>query len=374
MLKKSWRSLFLATTLTTSFASLATQYPLTVTDIDGQHVTINQEPQRVVLQDGRDIMSMALLDRDNPFHRLVAWNNLPKKQDTATWDLLKGKWPQSEGILDMGFSDKGDVELESILAKKPDLMIAQLRAKPALMENGVISKLNALHIPLVFVDYEINPAQNTAPSVDLLGKVLNREENAKAYTDFYRQHFNDIQKVTAGIAPKPTVFIEPIAGNSDACCFTHAHNGWGGLLEAIGAKNIGSGLLPGASGFVSLEKVISEKPDTYIMTGSKRGNGTSKILPFGYGASDSDIQEKAKALLSRTGIDQVPAIKAGQVYGIYHHFYNHPYNIVGMEYLAKAVYPKQFSNLNPDETYHYIVRHFTTLPDDNFVFARKLAN
>lgn len=374
MLKKSWRSLFLATTLTTSFASLATQYPLTVTDIDGQHVTINQEPQRVVLQDGRDIMSMALLDRDNPFHRLVAWNNLPKKQDTATWDLLKGKWPQSEGILDMGFSDKGDVELESILAKKPDLMIAQLRAKPALMENGVISKLNALHIPLVFVDYEINPAQNTAPSVDLLGKVLNREENAKAYTDFYRQHFNDIQKVTAGITPKPTVFIEPIAGNSDACCFTHAHNGWGGLLEAIGAKNIGSGLLPGASGFVSLEKVISEKPDTYIMTGSKRGNGTSKILPFGYGASDSDIQEKAKALLSRTGIDQVPAIKAGQVYGIYHHFYNHPYNIVGMEYLAKAVYPKQFSNLNPDETYHYIVRHFTTLPDDNFVFARKLAN
>ncbi|AUQ26342.1 ABC transporter substrate-binding protein [Dickeya zeae] len=374
MLKKSWRSLFLATTLTTSFTSLATQYPLTVTDIDGQHVTINQEPQRVVLQDGRDIMSMALLDRDNPFHRLVAWNNLPKKQDTATWDLLKGKWPQSEGILDMGFSDKGDVELESILAKKPDLMIAQLRAKPALMENGVISKLNALHIPLVFVDYEINPAQNTAPSVDLLGKVLNREENAKAYTDFYRQHFNDIQKVTAGITPKPTVFIEPIAGNSDACCFTHGHNGWGGLLEAIGAKNIGSGLLPGASGFVSLEKVISEKPDTYIMTGSKRGNGTSKILPFGYGASDSDIQEKAKALLSRTGIDQVPAIKAGQVYGVYHHFYNHPYNIVGMEYLAKAVYPKQFSNLNPDETYHYIVRHFTTLPDDNFVFARKLAN
>ncbi|WP_033569582.1 ABC transporter substrate-binding protein [Dickeya undicola] len=373
MLKKSWRHLLLATTLTTSFTSFATQYPLTVTDIDGQSVTIKQEPQRIVLQDGRDILAMALLDRDNPFNRLVAWNNLPKKQDTATWDLLKGKWPQSESILDMGFSDKGDVELESILAKKPDLMIAQLRAKPALMENGVISKLNALHIPLVFVDYELNPAKNTAPSVDLLGKVLNREDNAKAYTDFYRQHFDGLQKVIAGITTKPTVFIEPIAGNTDACCFTHAHNGWGGLLEAIGAKNIGSGLLPGASGFVSLEKVISEKPDTYIMTGSKRGNGTSKILPFGYGANDSDIQNKAKALLSRAGIDQVPAIKAGQVYGVYHHFYNHPYNIVGMEYLAKAVYPKQFSSLNPDDTYHYIVRHFTTLPDNDFVFARKLA-
>jgi ABC-type Fe3+-hydroxamate transport system substrate-binding protein len=44
---------------------------------------------------------------------------------------------------------------------------------------------------------------------------------------------------------KPTVFIEPIAGNSDNCCFTHGHNGWGALVEAVGGKNIGSALLPG---------------------------------------------------------------------------------------------------------------------------------
>lgn len=373
MLKKSWHRLVLATSLTLSCNSFATQYPLTLTDIDGQNVTIQQEPQRIVLQDGRDIMSLALLDRDNPFSRVIAWNNLPKKQDSATWELLKGKWPQADGILDMGFGDKGDIELESILAKKPDLMVAQLRAKVSLESNGVVNKLKSLGIPLLFVDYEIDPAKNTAVSVDLLGKVLNREENAKAYTDFYRQHFADIKKTTAAQTSQPKVFIEPIAGNSEACCFSHAHNGWGGLLEAIGAKNIGSELLPGATGFVSLEKVISEKPDAYIMTGSKRGNGASKILPFGYGASADDIQDKAKALLSRTGVDQVPAIKSGQIYGVYHHFYNHPYNIVGMEYLAKAVYPNAFASLNPDETYHYIVRHFTTLPDSNFIFARKLA-
>lgn len=49
--------------------------------------------------------------------------------------------------------------------------------------------------------------------------------------------------------------MEALAGNSDACCFTHKyHSGWGGLVEAVGANNIGSQLLPGASGFVSLEK------------------------------------------------------------------------------------------------------------------------
>ncbi|WJV61542.1 ABC transporter substrate-binding protein [Pectobacteriaceae bacterium C52] len=372
MLKKSLRHALLVAAFTASFASYATQYPLTISDIAGQKITIKQEPKRIVLQDGRDIMALALLDRNNPFTRVVAWNNLPKKQDTATWELLKGKWPQSSAILDMGFSDKGNVELESILSKRPDLMIAQLRAKPALMENGVLNKLHSLHIPIVFVDYEINPAQNTAPSIDLLGKVLNKEANAKAYTDYYRQQLSDIQQKTATIHPKPKVFIEPIAGNSDACCFTHAHNGWGGLLEAIGADNIGSDILPGAAGFVSLEKVISEKPDTYIMTGSKRGNGTSRILPFGYGATQASITTQADMLLNRTGIRQIPAVQAKHVYGIYHQFYNNPYNIVGMEYLAKDVYPKQFSSLNPDDTYHYIVRHFTHLPDSNFIFTWKL--
>ncbi len=94
--------------------------------------------------------------------------------------MLKTTWPQSATILDMGFSDKGNVDLESVIARQPDLMIAQLRARPALMESGVIDKLSALHVPVLFVDYEIAPAKDTAPSIDLLGKVLNRESRGQS--------------------------------------------------------------------------------------------------------------------------------------------------------------------------------------------------
>ncbi len=65
-------------------AAIATQYPLTVKDIDGRTVVLNHEPQHIILQDGRDLMALALLDRDNPFHRVIAWNNLLKKQDEQT--------------------------------------------------------------------------------------------------------------------------------------------------------------------------------------------------------------------------------------------------------------------------------------------------
>ena len=137
-------SVFILTTLfSMPMISYATQYPLTVTDLDGRTITLQHEPQRIILQDGRDLMTLALLDRDNPFQRVVAWNNLAKKQDVSTWEMLKQRWPQSTTILDMGFSDKGNIDLESVLSRQPDLMIAQLRAKPALTEGGVISKLAA---------------------------------------------------------------------------------------------------------------------------------------------------------------------------------------------------------------------------------------
>lgn len=110
-------SVFILTTLfSMPMISYATQYPLTVTDLDGRTITLQHEPQRIILQDGRDLMTLALLDRDNPFQRVVAWNNLAKKQDVSTWEMLKQRWPQSTTILDMGFSDKGNIDLESVLS------------------------------------------------------------------------------------------------------------------------------------------------------------------------------------------------------------------------------------------------------------------
>lgn len=371
MLKNTARVLSVAGLMATSFASFATTYPLTVTDMSGQQVTIDKAPQRVILQDGRDLLALAVLDKANPFQHVVAWNNLLKKTDSGTWDMLKSKWPESAKILDMGFSDKGQVDLETVIAKKPDLMVAQLRAKDSLAQAGVLDKLAALHIPVVFLDYELDPAKNTAPSIELLGQVMDQEDNARAYTTFYNQHFDAIQKAVSAVKTRPNVFIEPIAGRDDSCCFTHGNAGWGKLIQAVGANNIGSTLLPGASGTVSLEQVISMKPDVYIMTGSARpkGGSVTHILPFGYGADETSIDKEAAVLTHRTGVAQIPAVSDKRVYAIYHQFYNHPYNIVGMEYLAKFIYPQQFKNVDPAKTYHDIVRNYTNLPDQDLILG-----
>jgi len=348
-----------------SAQAMATTYPLTLTDTSGQSLTIKQEPKRIVVQDGRDILTLALLDRADPFARLVAWNNLLKKSDGETWKILRNKWPEANGIIDMGFSDKGEVNLESVIAKQPDLMVAQLRSKPSLSQTGVLDKLKALNIPVLFIDTMLKPVENTPKSITLLGETLNRESEAKQYTDFYQQHYQNILDKTKAVEPKPLVFIEAKAGLNglESCCFTHSHVGWGGMIEAVGARNLGSALLPGATGDASLEKVISMKPDAYIVSGSQWATKTNAAVPFGYGVTQQQVDDAFNRMKQRPGFAQVTAVKEGRFYGIYHNFYNHPYNIVGLEYLAKFIYPNQFKELDPAKTYSEILSRFTEVPE-----------
>ena len=352
--------------------ALAQSWPVTVTDLDNRTVTIEHAPTRIILQDGRDIFALALLERDNPFAHVVAWNNLPKKQDTETWNVLKRKWPEAEKILDMKFYDQGNVDLETVISRQPDLMIAQLRAKPSLVQTGVLAKLEALHVPVVFVDNELHPVENTLPGIALLGKVLGQTERAQAYIDFYQQRLDNIHRRLANVSKKPLVFIEPIAGVGgldNGCCFTNARNGWGGMVEAAGGINIGSQLLPGAAGTVSVEKIISMDPDYYLMTGSKRpGKGTA-IIPFGYNVPAGDVTAAFNALLARQGVSSIPAVVKGHTGALYHHFYNNPYNIIAIEALSKIFYPAQFKDVDPQADYHTLITRFTAIPDDNIILS-----
>lgn len=95
-------------------------------DTDGQKITLKYEPKRIVLQDGRDILMLALLDRNNPFERVVTWNNNLKKSDPQTVPLLEQKWKSNINVIpNMGFNDKGEVNVERVIAQRPDVLNVQ---------------------------------------------------------------------------------------------------------------------------------------------------------------------------------------------------------------------------------------------------------
>jgi iron complex transport system substrate-binding protein len=356
-------SLLLCPLLSPCSAKAAAPYPVTVTDMAGRQVTITQPPQRIALQDGRIVLDLALLDRTNPFARVVVWNNMLSRADKPFWAVMSGKWPQAKTIPDMGFNDNGAVNLEEIVAEKPQLLIAELRARPALEQAGVMRVLASLNIPVLFIDDAVNPVPGAARSVTLLGQVLNRPSEARAYTEFYNAHLASMDAVIHAVPqPHPTVFVEALAGqnDADACCFTHGNFGWGLLVQDVGAANLGSKLLDSPSGTVSMETLLALQPDVFIVTDHSPGSATSP--GFGYGANPAQLASSFRALQARTGFSTLNAARQDHVYGIYHAFYTSPYNIVGLEYLAKFIYPKPFASLDPAQTYHTLITSFTDIP------------
>lgn len=349
----------------------ATQYPLTVTDLAGRQVTIPRRPERIVLQDGRNISILAMLDREDPFGRVVLWNNIPSRADEGFWNILRGAWPKAAAIPDMGFGDNGQVNAEQVITARPQMVLAEARALTALREAGVDQRLAQLNIPLLLVDSFDDPVPNAVRSVELLGQVLDREAEAAEFASFARERAARLQAGIAAAGPRPKVFIETRAGfaGPEACCFTQGRVGWGPMVEAAGGHNIGADILPGASGEVTMETVISRRPDIYIMTGANwRGRG-AVTLPFGYGADQGAIATSMARLEARPGFAQLEATRQGRVLGIWHGFYNHTLNIVGLEALAKAFHPQQFAGLDPEDTYRTILARFTRIPAQPFLVS-----
>lgn len=351
----------------------ATDYPLTVTDLSGRAVTIASEPQRIALQDGRDLSILALLDRDDPFSRLVAWNNILSRDDAPSWKVYTGKWPQASTILDMGFGDDGQVNTEQLVSQKPQVVIIQKRAWNSFVQAGVDKRLAELDIPILAVDTFNEPVPGATDSVSLLGKVLNREKEAADYVSFYNEHLKHLKEATAGVSKKPGIFVEALAGRQgpEQCCFTHGKSGWGLLVEAAGARNVGSDLLASPSGDVTLETVIAQKPDVYVFSGRQSSKAGTAMVPLGYNADKSKVDGAMATLEARPGFSAIEAARNGRVYGMWHLFYSHPYNIVALEWLAKFAFPEQLAGLDPAETYKTIIASFTKIPAEPYLQAEQ---
>ncbi|MCM2292041.1 ABC transporter substrate-binding protein [Allorhizobium sp. BGMRC 0089] len=352
----------------------ATDYPVTVTDLAGRKVEIKSEPKRIVLQDGRDLFTLALLDRQDPLSRVVVWNNILARSDSKGWAAFEKKWPTSAAKpIDMKFGDDGQVNMEEIVAAKPDLVIVHARVKQALEDAHVLESLKSLGVPVVMIDSEMEPAVNAVKSVELLGKVLNRESEAKDYVDFYLSHQKTVNDAIAGLK-KPKVFFEALAGKKgpEFCCFTHGDVYWGKLVQASGGDNLGTKMLNSRTGDVTLESIIGAEPDFYMMSGTPFADPAAVSPAFGFDADRKGIETAMAKLAARPGFSNIKAVKSGNVYGLYHQLYSSVWNIYAIEYMAKAFHPEAMKAVDPDADLNTILTKMTGLGDEKVIFGAKL--
>jgi iron complex transport system substrate-binding protein len=339
---------------------------ITVTDIIGRSVAVTLPVRRAILGEGRQIHFVAALDREAPFRRVVGWRDDLIKSDPDTYGAYLSRYPEIAKLPVFGGMSEGGFSVELAITLKPDVVFLNFEAKGASDETGFVEKLAAVGIPVVYIDFRHSPSQNTEPSMRLMGRLFGKSEIAEQLIAFRAAQIARVTERLAkvGDLARPLVMVDRIPGYSDECCMSFGPENFGKMVEIAGGRNLGSELLPSTFGTISPETIITRNPDIVIATGGNWGAFApgGDWVGLGPSADLAEARRKLANLARRPAFVNSLAVKNRRFYGIWHQFYNSPYQFVALQQIARWLHPELFADLDPHATMRELHERFLPLP------------
>lgn len=353
-------ALFLALVSCVGTSAVRASDTISVTDIVGRQVTVKRPVKRIVLGEGRQILALGLIHPD-PASLLAGWPDDLKRQDKVTYAAYAKKFPALDYVPVIGRGNEATFSIEQALATNPDLVLLSGGYGPSAKSGGIIDRFTSAGIPVAFVDFVAKPLENTLPSIRVLGQLLGREQQAEAFTEFYRSR---MQRISGRLAEKrpapPKVFMHAHAGAFE-CCNSPGRATVGAFIDAAGGRNIAENVLSQSFGQLNLEYVLEQNPDVYVGTGGIHLEGTGGLV-LGPGVSSETSRKLLQAIADRPAFSGMAAVRNGRVYGIWHLFSNAPFNVIAVEVLARWFHPELFSDVDPDASLRELNERFLPVP------------
>ncbi|WP_343550437.1 ABC transporter substrate-binding protein [Pantoea sp.] len=335
-----------------------------LTDSLGREVDVPENPQRLVIGESRMIYTLALVETGNPAKRVVGWPADLRNLDRQTWDRYVKAFPEIANITQIGNSNFSQLNVEKVIALQPDLVILPVYARTPPNNSQLMQQLAAAHIPVLFLDFRVDPLKNTVASLTTLGKALNDEAKTERFIAFYQQHMQRIRERLASYqGARPKVMLQLHLGKKAECCTTVAHGNLADLIAFAGGDNIAAGRFPAVFGQLNPEAVIAANPDIYIATGSA-SPAESDFLQLGPQVSaDAARSTFLHALTQDSTVAALPAVQQQRAYAFWQNFYMSPWHLLAVEFFAKTFHPDLFHDLSPDETLKEMSQQFLPLPE-----------
>lgn len=331
---------------------------MTVTDVSGRRVEVPRDARRILIDDGRYLVALALIDPD-PVRRLAAWPRDVDRIGTRMYEQYRARFPRLDNLARVP-SSANEFSMERTLAVKPDVAVFTLGRGPSAEQ---VQQLRKVGIPVVFIDFVSRPFQNLEPSLRILGQLVGRQAAADSFIAFRQERLELIADRLRANPPAttPTVFFEAHAGMSEDCCNSPGKGNVGDYITLVGGHNIGADVLPGAYGRLNIEYVLSRNPSVYIATGGPHLEKAGGLV-VGPGYSVARARASLKAVSARPGVSLLPAVARGNVHGLSHQLLNSPLDILAIEALARWVHPSLFRDLDPQRTMAEINSRFLAVP------------
>lgn len=274
--------------------SKATQYPMTIKDSNGDEVTIDKEPAKVVSL-GPNITETIFA--------IGAGSKLVGRTDYCDYPE-EAKKVQAIGNLT-------DPSIEKIAELKPDLVFASTHVKPE-----VEKKLKELGIKVVYL-YSEDSFDGVYKTIGDMGKILNAQQGSDKVVADMKAKVAMVQDKVKGLN-KPTLYYVVGYGKSQ---FTAGKDTFiGKMIEMAGAKNAADDVTGWS---YSLEKLVEKNPDMLVCSNSF---------------------DSKKGIQAADGYKDLKAVKEGRLYEIDENILNRqgPRLADGLYELAKIAHPEAF--------------------------------
>ncbi|MDB5045304.1 MAG: transporter substrate-binding protein [Deinococcus sp.] len=256
-MKTAFVSTILTAVLALSASASATTYPISITDDLGRKVTLKAEPKRVI---------SVLPSTTETLCAIGACDKLVGIDDYSDFPQQVTKLPKVGGLY--------NPNIEAIVALKPDVVIVSQYGKLA-------EPLTQAGITVIAINPETY--DEVFSKTLLLGRLVNREAQAKALVLKMRQDIARIEILTKNVVKKPTAYYE-----IDPTPYSIGPNSFMGvLLTKAGARNI----IPASMGdFPKVDPEFIVKANPQLILGVD-----------------------AKTVAARAGWNTTAAVKSGRV-------------------------------------------------------------
>ena len=311
---------------------------ITVTDLAGRTVELRQNPRRIITVYSQIPIAMRCLNIG--LERIIGTDAFTISQYGKLLPELEGKEIVGRHFIKLDYEKIVDLEPELILT-----------VPTTLKRTEIEEKLKPAGIKIVALDFKIKSFRKT---LELLGKIFDREEEAKEFADFWFGRLEEVRKKVEGLSEerKVRVYLE---GTQRPFVTASKGHTLDEIATLAGGINIAA-RLKGRSPEVEPEWVVEQNPDVilkYPMGAKYQGGfGKADIGPF---------EEMRKEIMERPGFDRIKAVREGRVYILSRDILGGVFENVGVCYAAKILYPELFKDLDPEAYLKQVVEKYLGL-------------
>lgn len=365
MLKKLLITAAFAATLGAAQAEVKT-----IKDVLGREVKVDVPAKRIMLgfyyTDYLAVGGEKALDNVVGFSKAVWTDWTP-----SSWEVYSKALPRLNELADVGEVEVGTFSVEKVLSLKPDLVVLGEWQWQVLEPD--LEPLEKAGIPVVVLDYNKEQLNLHLDSTRVLGEITGQEARAKEIAAWYEGVVKDVHaRVEKAAQAKPKIYVEfgnkgpTEQGNS------FGNTMWGPLAAQAMGDNIAVGHVEYA-GPMNAEQVIASNPDVVFITARETElKKNPEAMVMGINITEDEAQKRLAGYKARSGWSELSAIKAGRLYGIYQGASRTLADAASIQYIAKALYPEAFADIDPLATYlNYHKQYLPIIPEGTFYLQAK---